>query len=303
MQQGLRNVSFSDLEIVSILVRYQSLRALARDLKLTISNVSKKISRIEAETGRELIKRSTNGYLLTQEGERLAKVARHLLAESEALFSESHSAEFSPKKWITIGSRGFLNALLAPILIKLCEQQKKEMRFRFIDFSPEEIVVAAFRSSLDIAFTLEECFLGERWQSVRIGQTRRILLARADHPLAMSQDISQLVEFQVLRSAYWDGNNVVSSGDLLPGLKKHWGHEVQTAATAIPILQNSDCVAFLPRLAVARALESGSVVEIFPGAASSPVMPVYLHVNMETIQQNLYRKILSAAEKTVEQFG
>ncbi|NBW80876.1 hypothetical protein EBR21_03895 [bacterium] len=194
---------------------------------------------------------------------RLFSVAAHVLSECEALVSESHGPGLAPQKWITVGTRGFVNALIAPIIMNLSHGNKSELGFRFVDFSPEELVVAAFRSSLDVAITLEECFLGERWQSANVGDSRRVLLARQGPPLANSKDISQLVEFKVLRSAYWDVNNVVSSGDLPPNIKKHWGHEVQTAATAIPIIQNSDCIAFLPRLAVARTLQEKTIVEIF----------------------------------------
>lgn len=51
MQTQLRNLSLADFEVIAILCRYQSLRALARNLKQTISNVSKKISKIEVDLG------------------------------------------------------------------------------------------------------------------------------------------------------------------------------------------------------------------------------------------------------------
>jgi len=302
MQKQLQNLSLNDLEIISILPRYQSLRALARDLRTTASNISGKISFIEQELELMIAIRTARGYSLTKDGSQLAKVAGEILNKCENLISISkrHEAE---QKWLTFGSRGFINSLLAPIIINSFDETGILINFRFIDFSPQELVVAAFRSSLDVAMTLEECFLGERWQSRQVGETRRVFLARKGHPLEGEQNIASLENYRVLRSAFWDGNSVVSSGDLLPAFKKKTGCELQTAATAIPVVLNTDCVSYLPRLAAAHALESNQVIELFAKQAEGNPMPIFLHVNKDTISQKLNQTLLSIALTTLEKFG
>lgn len=303
MQKQLQNLSLNDLELISILPRYQSLRAVARDRRTTASNISGKLSFVEQELKLSIITRSASGYSLTKDGAQLAKIAGVILAQCENLVSISKKQSEKTQTWLTFGSRGFLNTLLAPIVIESLDQSKSDINFRFIDFSPQELVVAAFRSSLDAALTLEECFLGERWQSKRIGETRRVLLARKGHPLEHAKNIASLENYRVLRTAFWDGNSVVSSGDLLPALRKKTGCELQTAATAISVISNSDCVAYLPRLAAAQALKSGLLTELFPKQAESHPMPVFFHINKDTISQKLNQSLVSLVSTTVQTFG
>lgn len=303
MLKPLQSFSLSDLEIISVLPRYQSLRSLSRDLRTTPSNISTKLSFLEGELSQTLLKRSARGYTLTREGARLAKLAGEILTKCEEMITASERRGEVAQAWITIGTRGFLNSLLAPLLIQAMNQHQQSIGCRFIDFSPQELVVAAFRSSLDVAITLEECFLGERWQSKRIGETQSVLLVRKDHPLERTKAIDDLAQYRVIRSAYWDGNSVVSSGDLLPHLKKMWGAETQTAATALPVILESDCVAFLPRLAAATLLKNKQVVEIFSNQITGKTMPIFLHVNKDTIHQKLYKLISSVVENTVAEFG
>jgi len=303
MQKELKNLSLNDLELISILPRYHSLRAIARDLRTTASNISGKISFFEHELELSIMTRSANGYSLTKSGSQLAKVAGSILAQCENLVSISKKQTEKKQTWLTFGSRGFLNSLLAPIIIDSLDQSKSHINFRFIDFSPQELVAAAFRSSLDAALTLEECFLGERWQSKLIGETRKVLLARKGHQLEHANNIESLENFRVLRTAFWDGNSVVSSGDLLPALRKQTGCELQTAATALAVITSSDCIAYLPRLAAAQALKTGQVVELFPKQAASQPMPVFLHINKDTMSQKLNQSLVSMVSTTVQTFG
>ncbi|MEY3903554.1 MAG: hypothetical protein RL189_2860 [Pseudomonadota bacterium] len=303
MQKQLQNLSLNDLGLISILPRYQSLRALARDRRMTVSSISVKLSFFEQELGVTIITRSARGYSLTQNGARLAKVAGEILAQCENLLSVSKKPTEKAQTWLTFGSRGFINSLLAPPIIQSLYEAKSSINFRFIDFSPQELVVAAFRSSLDAAVTLETCFLGERWQSEQLGETRRVLLARKGHPLENAKDLRSLADFRVLRTAYWDGNSVVSSGDVLPDLAKQTGCELQTAATAISVLLNSDCVAYLPRLAAAHALKTNQVKEIFPRQAEGHAMPVFFHINKDSISQKLYQTLLAILSRTIKESG
>lgn len=303
VHKQLKNLSLADLEILAILPRYKSLRALARDLHVTPSHISSKIAFLEQEFDTAIAQRSTTGFALTRDGAQLGKAASDILGSCEKLVSISRSENQEALQWLTFGSRGFVNTMMAPILSNESELLNSNINFRFVDFSPEEIVVAAFKSSLDIAVTLEKCFLGEKWQSSQIGTTKKVLLVRKNHKLERSQDLSDLENYRVLRSSYWDGNTVVSSGDLLPKLSKKTGCEVQTAATAIQVILQSDCVAFLPRIAAASALQLQQLVEVFSNQTECDSVPVFLHVNKDTVQQKTFKRIWDITERAVKKYG
>ena len=58
-------------------------------------------------------------------------------------------------KILTVGARGYLNTLFAECFLKL-NNQFPNTRFKFVDFSPDELRSAVDQNLIDIAIVLEK---------------------------------------------------------------------------------------------------------------------------------------------------
>src|SRR6476660_5267709 len=92
-------------------VRSSSLTAAARERKVTPSQVSKAITRLEAHFGRRLLDRGSRGVLLSDAGRRIAPTLEEVVAHLEqARGTDPDTTE------LTLGAPSYLQASLLPVL-------------------------------------------------------------------------------------------------------------------------------------------------------------------------------------------
>ena len=112
MEQLFRELTFNDLKLMSFLRSEKSLRAVARIMNLEPAAISKRLVRIEELFGLEIVKRSPRGFIFTGDGERIVEKAEDILRNAEEVFGATAAKE-EFEAVLSIGSRGFLNILLA----------------------------------------------------------------------------------------------------------------------------------------------------------------------------------------------
>lgn len=86
--------SIDDLRFFTLITRFGSLTAVAREMGLTLPAVSKRLTQLEQRLGVQLVLRTTRRLTLTAEGERYAEGARPIinqLAELESAVSNSQA--------------------------------------------------------------------------------------------------------------------------------------------------------------------------------------------------------------------
>lgn len=86
--------SIDDLRFFTLITRFGSLTAVAREMGLTLPAVSKRLTQLEQRLGVQLVLRTTRRLTLTAEGERYAEGARPIinqLAELESAVSNSQT--------------------------------------------------------------------------------------------------------------------------------------------------------------------------------------------------------------------
>lgn len=297
----IEDISVRELKLLSELPYYESLRALARSKGYQPAHISKLVRSIENKLQVQVLKRSTLGIVLTQQGAKLAQEASAIVVQVLKLASMDLLGSVPDFKTIlTWGSRGFLNTLLSPVLGFLFQSEFPEYGLRMIDLSPDETILTARTSHVDVALNLGELDLGRNFIQAEVGQLRWGLFARKEHALRSPVSQRELSNFRIVQSAHWNGKSIVSSNNLLKvdDRYKRAGHEVQTAWTALALIQSTDYLAYIPRAVAAKAVREGLLREIEVKEAPLVSHPLYLAVHRDNIKRGMYLRI----HKTVADF-
>jgi DNA-binding transcriptional LysR family regulator len=107
----------SDLAFFSVLIKFGSLSAAAREFDVTPSAASKWLNQIEQRLGVRLIHRTTRRLSLTSEGEVFLAEGRRILAEINDLEQAVSSSRSAPKGLLKVNaSLGFGRSHIAPAL-------------------------------------------------------------------------------------------------------------------------------------------------------------------------------------------
>src|SRR3954464_14560206 len=83
--RAVADLRVADLQTFLAVVRSSSLTAAARERKVTPSQVSKAITRLETHFGRRLLDRGSRGVLLSDAGRRIAPTLEEVVAHLEAV--------------------------------------------------------------------------------------------------------------------------------------------------------------------------------------------------------------------------
>jgi DNA-binding transcriptional LysR family regulator len=122
-------------------VRSSSLTAAARERKVTPSQVSKAITRLESHFGRRLLDRGSRGVVLSDAGRRIAamleEVVRHL---EHARGTDPNTTE------LTLGSPSYLQASLLPVLAQVAPN----VRIRAFELPPSLLRASAQDECFDV---------------------------------------------------------------------------------------------------------------------------------------------------------
>jgi DNA-binding transcriptional LysR family regulator len=101
----------------SLLARYGSLSATARELGVSTAAISKRLAQMEARLGVQLLNRTTRRASLTQEGEIYLTHARRILADIDDMEQQVSSAVAAPKGLLRVNATlGFGRSHVAPLV-------------------------------------------------------------------------------------------------------------------------------------------------------------------------------------------
>jgi DNA-binding transcriptional LysR family regulator len=297
----LDDLTVRELRILSDLPYFDSLRALARSKGFQPAHLSKLVAALERKLNIQILKRSSLGVSLTQEGLDLSKKSRQIIEQIEEIGSGKKIFQLKKyNRYYTFGARGFLNNILAPHISKVFDLCFPDFGIRFIDLSPEETVNSARSSNLDFALSLDELDLGKTFIQSKIGFLDWGLFVRNEHPLKNPVEPNELNNFRLIRSAYWNGKTVISSENLLQVDLKHksWGHEVQTALTALSLIRMTNQLAYIPKAVGQQSVVEGWGRELLVTGAKPLRHQLYFAVHRENIKNSMFQE-MSRCLKTV----
>ena len=295
MLQNWKKLSFDELEVLSELPRFKSLRSLSRARKTSIMNVSRLVHGIEKKIKVTLIRSSHSGIALTQEGLAWSYFAVDLLKDAERIASggKGENSGDSFQRRLVIGGRAFLNVCLSALFVSGEKTDLAGTKYCFLDMSPDELT-AAFQSGLiDVGIFIGSQPTTQSWKSTRLGSFEWAFYARKNHPLSYGATVQQIRNYPFTVPAFWMDRKVITGSDRLSDLvtEKIRGHECQNAFTAIRIIQATDHIACLPSIVAKEALETGLVCEIPVIGIKSFTETVSIAVNIDRVSQREFKAI------------
>lgn len=107
----------SEMAFFSLLARWASLSATARELGISTAAASKRLAQMESRLGVQLVSRTTRRLHLTAEGNTYLRHARRILAEIDAMEQLVSDMQAEPQGLLRVNATlGFGRSHIAPLV-------------------------------------------------------------------------------------------------------------------------------------------------------------------------------------------
>jgi len=114
-------MNWDDIKLFLALARRKKLSAAAKDVKMDVTTISRRIKRLEDDLGQTLFERLRTGHVLTANGQELFLLAEQIESNFDGIRRTSLKSSNMPSGTIRISvAEGFGSELLAPILGEFC---------------------------------------------------------------------------------------------------------------------------------------------------------------------------------------
>jgi len=162
-------------------------RAAAR-LHITTPSLSQSISRLEQQTGRQLLRRSPQGVTLTDDGRSLLPLAQRAVAAHDLVLAWSAEAPQTTALNIGIVASG-AGEVTSRILTTMV-QRHPGIRLQLVRLGFFDAAEAIRAGRVDAAFVLAPAPESAEFSATPLMSEPRVLVVRADHPIAARASVT-----------------------------------------------------------------------------------------------------------------
>jgi DNA-binding transcriptional LysR family regulator len=285
------DLKVADIVTFLALSRHASVTAAARELRVTPSQVSKAIARLQEKLGTRLVDRRGRGVAITEEGRGLVSRFESVVETTRTLYEGAHTRSNTV---VTVAGPSYLCAAGLPHIV---DALPEDVRVRGFEASPSFIRGYADDNLFQVALSLGNDRMPQGWVSMRVAQVRRALFASPilAKELGKQPSIATLRAIPFVSPVYQSGAELLPADDgcPLPRSERTLGHEAATIGVALQIAVASRQLVFGPVVAAQSLLRSRELVEIsVPGWRS--VDELYVHVNADRLLARIHRAIVAA---------
>jgi DNA-binding transcriptional LysR family regulator len=151
------------------------------------------------------------------------------------------------------------------------------------------------RGGFDLAVHFNALLWPSTWATKLIGRSRWILTARPSHPLPKRASLKQILEYSFVIPTYWTSEGLAKGNDQfpLPISKRKAGYETATADAAIPILIETDQIAFLPELLVKPFIEAKKLREVRVDELPVIEKDLFLSAKSDVVPDAIFKGLLA----------
>ncbi len=252
----------ADLLTLLAVQRTGSISGAAREMRVTPSQVSKAMARLERHFGVRLLSRGARGVAPTPAGRHV--IPRIANAVEELRATTGMRDDQGPAPELTVAGPSYLIANLLPSFAALLPRT----RVRGIELPPAVLRSRVAENVFDVA--LAPGGVENRpaaWTTDGVGSIRLALFARPSYaqrlaPFPMTVD--RLRELPFIGPAKMGGDRFGTLGDDCPlPVEERWiAHEAQTIGAALEFCAQADHVVFGPVVAARRYLMHDALVEL-----------------------------------------
>ena len=259
MKGDLSDLRFADINALLAVRRCQSITSAARELKVTPSQVSKAIVRLEDQFSVQLLVRTSRGVALSDVGERVIPMFEDVVKKLRTL----GGSQVGKTQQLTIAGASYLNFLFVPhITLAL-----PDLRLRTLEMPPALIRAWSAENFFDLTLTTSAERLPSSWRAEEIGAIRKglfcnpRLLAKLGGP-KVSENKLRAVPF--IGPLYNVNGQFVGVDDNCPlsYSERQTGHETQTILLALELAERVDQLVYGPVIAARKYVEQGTLKEL-----------------------------------------
>lgn len=296
------NIGLADLDLFFRAAKLKSLRECARQLDMTPGAVSKSIKRLEKRIGKNLLRRSVSGVLLTAEGHELMEMAESVLRTTSTLAPVSTKKNAPHKVW-GIGSLSFISSRLVPHLLEPITQARARNHFRLVEFGNNQLVAHGLNGAFEMAIHIGPLEWTRVWSSYEIGNLRWALYARSQHPLLKLKVVTtaDVIRYPFVMPTGWSSQGFIRGEDHcpIPWGVRFSGHEATTGETALEAVAMSSHLVFVPVILAQRSADQGLIAEI--KVSDWPVVEkkIYLSVRDDLVSSSLLQMVMTLLKEKV----
>ncbi len=279
--------------------RTGSISGAAREQRVTPSQVSKAMARLERQFGVRLLSRGARGVAPTSAGR---NVLPHIAIAVEELNASIGAREDQTAAIdLTIAGPSYLVAVVLPAAMALLPRA----HVRGLEFGPARLRASVAENLFDVALSpggvenRPAAWTSDRVGTIRMGLFGRPSLAAGLGLMPLTLDRVRTLPF-IGPAQATGGECLVSTSDdcPLPMAERRIAHEVQTIGAALEFAARADCVVFGPFVAARRLLEGGALVEI-PVAGWNVREPLYILCNGDRVLARVRTAVLQAAQEVL----
>jgi DNA-binding transcriptional LysR family regulator len=254
-------VRIADLKTFLAVHRSGSISSAARQLRVTPSQVSKAIARLEEHAGARLLARGARGISLTEQGHEIVPRVVSAIAAVGALKRTTLKA--SPPLEITVAGPSYLVTHLVPLIAAA----DPRLKVRGLELSPPHLRAYLTDNVFDLALLPGKVpSRPSAWTTDAVGELRMSLLGTKvlAQKLAPPTTVERLrtIPFVVPLVAPSDRFAPLDDGCPLPREERRVGHETQTIGSALELAASTQQLVFGPVIAARRLIDAGALVEI-----------------------------------------
>lgn len=277
--------------------RLGSVTGAARDMRVTPSQVSKAVARLEKHLKRPLLSRKARGVSASEEGQKIVPQLEELVEKVTALTTANESA---PEMKITVAAPSYLCAAFLPAIVA----SVPDARFRGVECGNAFIRAYATENVFHVAITIGEEKLPETWVSQQAGSIRRGLFASPTLAKKLGKEPTpeKLTSVPFVMPLFNSGSQFLPSDDgcPIPRADRTVGHEAATVGVALALAATTEQLAFGPVLAAKTLIQAGRLVEVkVPGWNLTDNL--YCHVNADRVLARVQKAMVDGLKQMAKE--
>ena len=298
----LPELRLADLVTLLAVHRTGTISGAARELKVTPSQVSKAVSRLERHYGVRLLSRGARGVSPTPAARRMLPRIANAVEELRA--TNGCREDQGPETELAVAGPSYLVASALTAIVELMPRT----RVRVLELVPAYLRAYVAENVFDVA--LAPGGIKNRpasWTSDSVGEIRHGLFGRPEFverlgPLPLTSDAVRALRFIAPSAALGDRFAAVADDCPLPREERMIAHEAQMVGAALEFAAGTDHVVFCPVLAARRFLQNGLLVEI-PVVGWDVREDVHILCNGDRVLARARTAIAAAVTKILESGG
>ncbi len=262
-----------DLSLFARVAALGTLSAAARERNIPVSQVTRALNRLETACGARLMRRTTHGLSLTDEGDTLLQHGRRLLDLSEELSSDLHGRQSEPSGWVRVGvSASVAESIIAPSLPALYEKYPR----LHIEVLADDRLADMARDGIDIAIRTAAVH-SDTLVVRQIGSASRTLYASPDYLARKGTPLypGDLVNHHLIGNSRASSMNLWEQQGVNPGLQVKGQTQTDNSAVLLSMVRHGVGIARLLNIVAAPLVKARELVPLLRPHFDVQDIPVY----------------------------